>query len=268
MKHRAAILSFAAAALAAGTLVAADAPKFDALTDWNKNPKLTFADGVFTVTGQRVEVVSRPFAIDPAKTYKFSMEVRRTPGSGEGTCYVGNWSISEKNVRMLPQHVMAAPGTDSTLAVDAQKGAKEIVIKRPAKWRDDFKKVHWGVVFHAKADLSDLPNSTYNDLVSAEADGDNLKLTLRYPLRENYPAGTVTRFHSSGNGMYGGWCNKVVPEEWTTVTWKVGGIASTGNSARQWWHGTIQGAVRIIANYETASSLEFRNVRVTEVPKP
>ena len=263
MKHRAAILSFAAAALAAGTLVAADAPKFDALSDWNKNSKLTLSpDGVFTVTGQRVEVVSRPFAIDPAKTYKFSMEVRRTPGSGEGTCYVGNWSISEKNVRMLPQHVMAAPGTDSTLAVDAQKGAKEIVIKRPAKWRDDFKKVYWSVVFDAKADLSDLPNLSGNTITAAEADGENLKLTLQKPLTADYPAGTAVRCHSSGGGMYGGMMAKVPAEEWTPLAWTVSGIAPSGNPMGKWWRGTVKGAIRIIVGYTKQSELEFRNVKL------
>ena len=263
MKHRRAIFTLAAAVLAAGTLAAADAPKFDARTDWAKNPKLTVSpDGVFTVTGRRVEVLSQPFAVDPAKTYKFSMEVRRAPGSGDGTCYIGNWSISAKNIRMLPQHVMVASGSETTLTADAKKGAKEIVIKRPAKWRDNFKKLHWGIVFNAKADLSDLPNPTYNDIVAAEADGDNLKLTLRQPLTADYPAGAAVRCHSSGGGMYGGMQGKVPPEEWTPVAWTVSGIAPTGNPMNKWWHGATKGAIRIIVGYNKPSKLEFRNVKL------
>jgi len=269
MNFRNGMMVAAAVVLSTTVLRAADALQFNALTDWSKNKNLTVSEaGVFTIKGRQIDLRSRTFAVDPAKTYQFSVEVRRTPGSPAAKCYLGNWSISATGLAMLPQYVMPAPGTGSVLAADAKKGTKTIVVKRPEKWRDDFKKVHWGVVFNAKADLSDLPNPTYNDIVAAEADGDNLKLTLRYLLRENYPAGTATRFHSSGNGMYGGWCNKVVPEEWTTVTWRVGGIAPTGNSGNKWWHGTVKGAVRIIANYNAASSLEFRNVRVTEVQNP
>lgn len=261
MNIRIAMTGVAAAVLTAGAF-AAETKQFDALTDWAKDGRLTFADGVFTAKGRRVDARTQPFAVDPSKTYQFSVEVRRTPGAPPSYCYVGNWSISATGARLLPEQVMVFAGTDSVLAADAKKGAKEIVIKRPAKWRDDFKKFYWGVVFDARADLSDLPNMSYNQLMAAEADGETIKLTLRNPLRQDYPAGTATRFHSSGNGMYGGLSRKVLSEEWTTVTWKVKGIAPTGNPVTKWWHGTVQGAVRIIGNYDTASSMEFRNARL------
>lgn len=252
-----------AAVLAAGTLAAADTPTFDKLSDWSKNRGLTISeDGVMTLKGRRIDIYSKPFPVDPTKKYRFSMEIRRTPGAVAERSFVGNWSVSASGLRMLPEQVMAAKGTESTLAADAKKGAKEVVIVRPAGWKDNFFKLYWGLVFDAKADLSDLPNTSYDRVMSAEADGDKLKLTLQKPLDRDHAAGTAVRCHGSGNGMYGGWSNKPAPEEWTPVSWTVSGRAASGNPVTKWWANTEKGVIRIIANYNQPSSLEVRNVKM------
>ena len=260
------LMAMAAGLLAAGTLAAAETPTFTALTDWSKDKRVTVSeDGVLTLKGHRVDIYSTPFTVDPAKKYKFSMEIRRTPGAPEERCYIGNWSISDSGLRMLPEYVLTVKQTESTLAADASKGAKTVVIARPANWKDNFHKLYWGLVFDAKTDLSDLPNASYNRIMAAEADGDNLKLTLQKPLTRDYASGTAVRIHASSSGMYGGLSGKAVPEEWTPISWTVSGKAPTGNPRGKWWANTSKGAIRIIANYSKPSSLEVRNVKMEVV---
>ena len=234
--------------------------------DWSKNPALKISeDGVLTLSGRRADISSTPFEIDPAKKYKISMEIRRTPGSPENICYIGNWSLDAGKKPMQPYYVMSVAKTDSTLAEAAIKGSKTVMIMKPAGWAEDFQKRNWGLVFNAKPDLSDLPNDSYNVVTAAEVDGDKVKLTLRSPLGQDYPAGTATRFHSSGSGMYAGWAGKPAPEEWTPISWVVTGASKSGNHAKIWWANAKYGAVRIIANYNPAvkdSALEVRNVKL------
>ena len=231
--------------------------------EWVKHPRVKAApDGVLTLTGKRTDLAGKAFKLDPDKTYRFRMEIRRTPGAAPAKCYIGNWSIKD-GVKMQPQQVMAARQTESVLTAEAKAGDKVITIKRPKMWAANFKTKRWGVVFDARDGLADLPNPTYNAIQAAEAGKDTVKLTLAAPLKKDYPAGTATRFHSSGDGMYGGWKGKAVPEEWTPVEWEVCGISESGNLVSKWWHGADAGALRINANFDQESSLEVRNATIT-----
>ena len=49
------------------------------------------------------------------------MEVRAKPGTVSGVAYIGNWSMTEKNFRLLPEHVLAVADSDSTVVADAAR---------------------------------------------------------------------------------------------------------------------------------------------------
>jgi len=252
--------------LAAGLLTVAGLTAADPVTtpvEWVRHPRVKVsADGVLTLSGKRTDLAGKPFKLDADKTYRFRMEIRRTPGAAPAKCYIGNWSI-KGGARMQPQQVMAVRQTEAALVEEAKAGDKVITISRPKVWANNFKTKRWGVVFDIKADGGDLPNSTYNAIQAAVVGKDTLKLTLAAPLKKTYPAGTATRFHSTGDGMYGGWKGKVVPEEWTAIEWEVSGIAESGNLVSKWWHGSDAGALRVNANFDRDSSLEIRNATVT-----
>ena len=225
--------------------------------EWIRHPRVTVApDGVLTLSGKRTDLASKAFPVDPGKKYRFSMEIRRTPGTPAALCYIGNWCLASAGRKLQPSQIMAITGTDSALARAADTGAKEISIRVPARWVNNFRKERWGIVFGARKDISDLPNDTYIAIVSARREGDLLQLTLASPVKKEYPAGTPVRIHATGDGMYGGWKAKAVPETWTPIRWEVAGIAAPGNPVTQWWHGTVQGALRINANFNESSSLE------------
>ena len=231
--------------------------------EWIRHPRVTVEpDGVLTLSGKRTDLASKAFPVDPGKKYRFSMEIRRTPGAPAALCYIGNWCLASAGRKLQPSQIMAITGTDSALARAADTGAKEISIRVPARWVNNFRKERWGIVFGARKDISDLPNDTYIAIVSARREGDLLQLTLASPVKKEYPAGTPVRIHATGDGMYGGWKAKAVPETWTPIRWEVAGIAAPGNPVTQWWHGTVQGALRINANFNESSSLEVRNVRI------
>ncbi|MBE6379664.1 MAG: hypothetical protein E7047_01900 [Lentisphaerae bacterium] len=238
-------------------------------SDWSKHKFLSVNnDGIMEFRGGRVDVFSTPFTIEPGKTYKFSMEVRTKPGTVSGVAYIGNWSMTEKNFRLLPEHVLAVADSDSTVVADAAAGSKIVVIRKPACWSDKGLHRTWTLAFNTRPDRSDLPNVSSIGIAKAEVNGDQLTLTLRNPLKSAVKAGTNVRFNRASSGMYGGLSNVRVGEEWQLVAWTVAGVAAEStNPADKWWNGAAKGAIRIIANYkhEKNAILQVRNVTMEVV---
>ena len=245
----------------------AEVIKFDKPENWEKHGNVKFVgDNVIEISGGIItEWRSKAFAVDPAKKYVFSAEIRTKPGAVAGICYLGNWSIAKDRL-LLPEHVMAVAKSDSKLLEPAVAGSRTVVIAKPACIGSKITFRHWGLAFNSKSDMSDLPNFSYIPIVKGQIDGDKLILTLRRNLPRNYAVDTPVRFQIPHMGMYGGLSGKPAPAEWKKITWTVSGRAKIStNHALRWWQGADKGAIRIIANYNHQKNtvLQVRNVTMT-----
>ncbi|MBE6368193.1 MAG: hypothetical protein E7052_09845 [Lentisphaerae bacterium] len=263
------IVFFAVAVLAASGAMA-EVVTLDKPGDWAKSSSLKFSEnGIMEFSGgRRSDVFSTPFKLKAGKKYIFSAEFRSKPGTPAGVAYIGNWSISAKGKRILPENIKVVSNTNTTLLEAAEKNTVKVVIAKPAGWRDNVAKRHWNLVMNTQDDFSDLPNMTYFKIKDAQVDGDKVVLTLGKKLNKTYPAGTRVRIHVSSTGMYGGLSNKKPAEEWKKITWTVSGTAEIGtNPCDKWWPGATQGAIRIIGNYKAQKDvvLQVRNVTMEVV---
>ena len=246
---------------------AAETITFNTQNDWRKHKSLKFVDGnIMEFTGNRADICSKAFAIDPNKKYTFTAEIRTKPGTVAGTCYIGNWSIAAGGKLMLPDHILAVSKSDCQLLEAVAAGSDKVVISKPACIKNDKVGNNLNIAFNSKADMSDLPNFDYVAIAKGEVAGDKVVLTLKKKLTKNYAAGTPVRFQRSHMGMYRGLSNKRPSEEWTKITWTVSGKAQIAtNPDHKWWYGAEKGAIRIIANYahQKNAVLQVRNVTLT-----
>ena len=259
------ILGVIAAAAVFG--LKAEVIKFDKPENWEKHGNVKFVgDNVIEISGGIItEWRSKPFAIDPAKKYVFSAEIRTKPGALAGICYLGNWSLVQGRL-LLPAHVLAVANSDSKLLQPGVAGSRTVVIAKVACVGDKGVLPAWGLAFYSKSDMSDLPNFSYIPITKSQIDGDKVIITLSRGLPRNYAVDTPVRFQSGGMGMYGGWSGKPSPAEWKKITWTVSGRSKIStNHTLRWWHGANQGAIRIISNYKHQKNvvLQVRNVTLT-----
>lgn len=264
MKKIGVLAAFAAAA-AAALSVSAEVITFNTQKDWKKNPRVKFtADGIMEIRG-RLDLRSKNFAVDPAKKYVFTAEIRCKPGTESDRIYVGNWSVTDKGKLITPISILPVRNSECTLLEDAAKGSTKIVISKPACWNAKSPARVWGMAMDVKADYSDLPHLIVYPIVKAEVEGDKITLVLRKGLTEAYKSGTALRIHRGGAGMYGGFYGKTSPVEWQTLTWTVSGNAQVGtNPHLRWWGNAQKGSLRIIANNtnKKGAVLQVRNVKL------
>ena len=94
--------------------------------------------------------------------------------------------------------------------------------------------------------ISDLSST----IAKFEKKDDFYEVTLKTPLKKNYPAGTEVRQHYTGGGyQYCAAAYKPVPAKWTEYTANVKGIAKYGAPNKQFWPGAKFARVIVILNY-------------------
>jgi len=76
-------------------------------------------------------------------------------------------------------------------------------------------------------------------------------LTLRSPVKRDYPAGTKIRQHYAGGGCYQ-YCaasGRPAPDKWTKYSAVVKGLAKYGSPNDRFWPGTKYVKIVVIINY-------------------
>ena len=176
--------------------------------------------------------------VDRDKTYTYKVSLRtldeKLPASG----YMGFYLYDAQKRSITFRNVHALKESDSEV-VSAKKGDKFFIIKKMPNFTR-FKK--FTAVFNARKDFSDIPNF---DLAPAcvklvdNGDG-NLRVELKSPLKKDYPAGTLTRFHSPyGAPMYhlaSGWMPGGEGRECVAVLEGVSDVPGAGKV--KFWKGT------------------------------
>ena len=260
-----------AAAAAALSIVNAEVITFNKAADWQNDKRIVFtADGIMEMSGNRVDLNSRSFVIDPAKRYVFTLEVRTKPGTPGGVTYIGNNSLDAQGDVIMPNGILVVRNGECKILADAAAGSKQIVVSKPACWNDKSPERTWEIALNTKADNSDIPRKDVFPIAKADVDGDRVTLTLRKALDKDYKADMLACFHRGGGGMYGGMVAKVPGEEWQKITWTVKGQGRfASNPSLRWWFAAKSGSIRIMSNYklQRGSVLQVRNVTMEILDK-
>ncbi len=221
---------------------------------WAGN-RVTVQNGVLTAQLSFAPLYSRNFVpVVRGRKYVITGEFRivGTP-QGKATLYFGitpfnadGQEISHANVAIAEPHRIAS------LAADAAKGDKVLLLKDAADWKF---LAHGRLAFYAKPDRSDLPNMDLSpffdmDKIKVREDG-IVEVALKQPLAKDCPAGTNVRQHRSGNAfVYAGISDK--SNEWVSFT----------HTFTNFYIGTTQIKVTLRL-LQRGWPVEIRNLRIT-----
>ena len=201
--------------------------------------------------------------LDMNKTYKISGRVRKVPGTeGETFFWIGVVPFNGNGVRIPSSAVNLTPGNVTELAAPAKKGETQLVVKDASGWNG--KKRYEVAAFHAKTDGSDIPNMDVSPIiVKIEQKNGSWILSLKEPLKKDYPSGTVIRNQRHG-AAYHYIAAKNAPAEWLdfSVTLK-GDAGAKGFAPGKWWSGTK--SMKLIFFTQKAANVEIRDLAVNEL---
>ena len=254
MKHS---LTFLLLAAFMGNLAGAEVYRARGTGDWDGRPPVN-SDGVFQGKASSRYISMKTFKVLPGKEYTVSGEFRLLKDSKPGLFFFGVMPMNSAGKRIETQFYRKFAGFGlAEVAAPAAVGAREVTIKKTAKW-ETIKNLP--VAFNAAADESDLPN--FNTVVcrSVKVAGDNLVLTLAAPLKTAVAAGSKVRLHRFGASfLYTRGGGVRLSDKWQTISGKV----TFDKGALRWAPGTAQARV-VILPAGRDGVLEFRNITVTE----
>ena len=194
------------------------------------------------------------FDVDSGRKYTFSLlaRARNFKGDDRSLVYAGFNVFDKDGRRILCRECAGNPKTFTTVAADAKRGDKVLMIKDGSSFS---KAAHCSVVADAKADYSDLPNRNVIGCAigKIEKSGDVWKLEFVKPLQKDVKTGTAIRQHSDGGYVYiPGFGN--CDEKWKVMKGAVKGInKGLGWSGPFWPKGTVKAQAVLIINYNKKS---------------
>lgn len=201
--------------------------------------------------------------LDMNKTYKISGRIRKIPGTeGETFFWIGVIPFNGDGVRIPSSAVNLSPGNITELTAPAKKGETQLAVKDASGWNG--KKRYEVAAFHAKADGSDIPNMDVSPVIEKiEQKNGSWILSLKEPLKKDYPVGTVIRNQRHG-AAYHYIIAKNAPADWLdfSVTLK-GDAGAKGFAPGKWWSGTK--SMKLIFFTQKAAGVEIRDLAVSEL---
>ena len=205
-------------------------------------------------------------SVDPEKTYKVSLQIRRAPDSEkQPAVYLSCIPTNEMGREIYMQNVAPLKGSEGTLVTDCTKDSTEFIVK-PDNHRYWAAIKSWRVCFNAAKDFSDLPNyNVTNNINNIEklADG-TVKVILRGAAGVEAKSGTPVRITQGGAYMY---LATIKPEaEWQTVTATVKGVLTDGWKNDVFPAGTAAFVPALLANWGTnGSAFEIKDFKIEEL---
>ncbi len=217
---------------------------------WNNDDKVD-GEGCFYGKKRNIWAFSPGFIeVDTAKEYRLSAWLKAV-GKAKSTCYIGLAMYTGNKRSIQRPYVTVEKGTITELAAAVKAGDKVLKIKDCSKWNVG-KIRSTQVAFSVNEDYSDLPNFNVSNLaVKLRKKANIYELTLRSPVKRDYPAGTRIRQHYAGGGyQYCAASNKIAPSRWKKYSAVVRGIAKYGAPDTQFWPGTRYVRIVVIINYK------------------
>ena len=208
---------------AAAVVPAFAAPETVNLMDKNvwqhKYMMRTPEEGVMRISGMHCIYLKTPAKLDPAKKYTIRGKVRLGKDSAATELNVGFTLVDKTGTTMPLNNFYPIRDSHAVLAEAVKNGDKSFKIKAesPKVWRPV---PGWSAMFQAQKDLSDLPNSkTTANLAKVEKNADGTQtVTLKYPVKYDFPAGTAVRLCSGYSIYFHIYKMKPVTAEWQDFT--------------------------------------------------
>ena len=246
---------------------AADVYEYNTPADWEKKAVIkVLPDGVLEFNGKQNITTAKSFKVDPQKKITLSFEIRAREDSVDTMVYAGFQQQDSDKIILEPVYVRQEVGSLTTLTEDAKAGATKLKIRKPSRW---IKPVYRGyyIVFDAKKDLSDMPNTSGIALVAEKDLPDGIvEITLKKPLPKDYPAGSQVRFHIGGPYMYSALDAKKLSSEWIQVSCTVTGTDPAAMDFKKWWIGTKYAKPFFLLNFRDFAKQKYtqlRNIKIT-----
>ncbi|MBE6364369.1 MAG: hypothetical protein E7053_01300 [Lentisphaerae bacterium] len=228
------------------------------------SPRITFADGVFTISGNGRFMSRRVIRLDENKRYTLQMQIRCTPGSPEVMAYVGFQQFDAQSKFLLPEYYRVVRQTSCTLLEPAAQGDTQIKITRPAAWNNNAVRYGWYIAFDTSGEVDDVPNMNVIRIRSFEEIPGGLLITLSSPLREPHRRGEKVCFHSAGPGMYTALQGRRLTDQWQEISGTVQGFSHLAGH-NQWWQDAAVAKILLVLSPASADrnlSVEIKDVQI------
>ena len=238
--------------------------KFDTPDTWKKAKFFKKSGDALSITGTHLLYSKNVIAINPTKTYTYSITIRQASGSSPSSVHFGFIPYDDEEHRIRMAHVTYIKGTSGTLVEDVKPS--DLVIKiKPAKAKNWIVAGGWVICFKAKDDYSDLPNKNISPVMKSIVNKNGiLEITLRSKCKQKFPAGTKVRIHAKGGYIYTGSLAKA-PEKWKTFSGTVKGILPHGWNNKSWPYTTACARPMILANWNNKKGIiEIKDIKVEE----
>lgn len=237
-------------------------------TDWNaEGTALDERDGVFALRGKGKLLSMESLPVDPRKNYVLRGSFR-AEGAPTIPFYLALAPYDADQRPITPQRIRGFADTVTELLEPVGPGDSVLVVKDASKWRAGNE---YFVAFNARADFSDLPSVSLNEIGGVREvakDGERYLVALGYPAKIKADAGTMVREHSTGASYpYADGKASDATGEWRTFTVKTTGMAEPGTMPfDRFWPGTRH--VRLLVwrtSAEAGHTLNFRDLRLEVV---
>ena len=122
--------------------------------DWKDSRELTQKkDDTLVFTGKGELHSTERFAVDPAKTIRFSGEFRKNNPSEKVMLFVAFWCWDKNNRQITPRNISPVAGTESELAAPVKKTDRTVTVRDASRLKPGM-----AMAFAVADDKSDLPN--------------------------------------------------------------------------------------------------------------
>ena len=245
-------------------VLSAQVTELNKVTDW-KGSGCILKDDALAFSGRWSYVSSIPLIkIDPAAQYIFEFEFKGPEKPSKPLKITASVTSYDKNKKIIqPYHVLNVAGSEAKLSREAKIGDHELWLKDAdaGKWSAR----PWAsIAFNAKENYADLPNRDIvnRNIRKIETSGNELKISLKTPMKKAYPAGTRVRQHI--------WSSDVivftapVNSNWTKKAGTVTGLLGVNPYEKgRFWRGAVYFRPAFSVSPVTKDQVQIKNVRLT-----
>ena len=194
-------------------------------------------DGVMRPTGANCVHTVQHSVVDPAKTYRVTVEYKRAPGAPQNARGVVVVVPFNKRARQIEGvHVSFVAGSEAAVLEHSPLRGKRVVLELNDAWARELEKGArrtYAAVYKAEKDLSDIPNFAWSVIRAQRVEEERLVLDVDWT--PSLVKGDLVRLH------YYGWLGigrDVIPEDgWQTLSYEITGVSKSA-CGDKFWAGT------------------------------
>lgn len=232
---------------------------------WHAGGNPTFQEGKI-ICPRRTHIFSKSsFAVDPAKTYTLSMDIKRLKEDAKLPSLLYGYEGLDAKGKPVPVYsYQTVPGTFTEVTAAAKKGDTVLRIKDGSKWRQS---PDFYIIANAKEDFSDIPNRNFltSGVKNIKKEGTEYVLTLTRPLKTDVAAGTKIREHLNNGYFYTSSAVKLNTDNLYRVKVVTKGLNNYGFLNRKVFpRGVPKWRIVMLINWNgSPAGIELRNPKLT-----